>query len=544
MVNPLLASLCGMLASSRPDHPLAAATVLAHLAPREPAAVKAIAGALGTAPRPLKLALLEALDRIGSPLAAGEVLPLLEGTDEEVRGKAIQALVRMGPGAVKPITRRLVDAPAAVRRSLLSVLSRVRTGDARAALMGLLSSGHPEAAREAALALAGGAGGLGRAELAALRSGVESLLRAAPDKAPAGSLSAALSVMAAVGQPAAAAQLLRLTGPRYPEAVRRDALLAVSGVLKGTPMPPRILAGILPLIQNGPSPALRSAALEVLGPSRLPAGAAGTMQALLDHADPAVRRFAARKLGEPGMGGAKSSRRLVALLRGGDPSLRDAASEALGGLPEAAPALLEELIACAEIHRAWTVAHILRRHVERLRRPGVRRLFDKAVPALAADDRIWEPLLHVVRHHDPRLLYEWLMEASEKFRKARKYAEAEACLIPLSRGDHFDSEARYALALAGVRAARAKGGARGADGVEHFRHLVRDPAFPLVDRLKKERARIETEDLYHLGFLLAEGTPEEKDVGAELLKIVAARSGATKLGRSARSKLRVEGLDP
>jgi HEAT repeat protein len=534
-----------MLKATRPEPAMAAALVLGELAPKEPGVVKAIAAALPGAARPLRLALLDTLGRIASPASVPELLAALEGADEEVRDRAIQALIRIGPAAIKPIARQVVDAPPAARRALLAVLARVKSADSLAALLSLLPSGHPEAAREAAHSLVTLSHAMGKAEQARLRAEVDRLLRTPPEKAPTGSLSAALLVLAAVGQPSAAAAVLRLTGAKYPEGVRRDALLAIAAVLKGGLLPPAVLKGILPILQDGPSPALRSAALEALSGVRLPPAAIEPLLRMLDHADPAVRRFAARKLAEPGLGGAKVARRLISLLIDSDPSLRDAASESLGKLPEAAAPLVEELLECAEIHRAWTMAHILKHHASRLRRPMVRQIFDKAVKALVVDDRIWEPLLNVVRRHEPKLVYEWLMEESARFKKARKYSEAEACLIPLSRGDHFDSEARYALALAGLQAARTRPAGRSAgmaQSIDLIRQLVRDPTFPLVDRLKKERGHLESEDLYHVGFALIEGTAEEKEVGADLLRLVAARAGASKLGRAAKNKLRIEGL--
>lgn len=544
-MNALLARICGLLKSPRPEQQMAAAIVLGELAPKDQATIRSLSAALAGASRTLRLAILDTLAQAGSPLAVPDLLPLLESTDDEVREKATHALVRIGPAAIKPIARHILDAPPAARRALIGVLSRVRSADSVQALMSLLPSGHPDAAREAAQALISVSHGMSRSEQTRLRGSVEKLLRTPPDKAASGSLSAALMILGSIGQPGASAGLLRLIGTKYPETVRRDALLAISSVLKGGVMPPRILASILPIIQDGPSPALRSAALEVLGAVELPASALVSVLALIENADPAVRRFAARKLGSKGLAGVKAARRLTPLLADTDPSLREAASEALARIPEASNLLIEDLLDCDDVHRAWALAHILRQHVARLRRPAVRGVFDRAVRALCADDRLWEPLLFVVRHHDPRLMYDWLMEEAARLKKARRYGEAESCLKPLTRGDHFDSEARYALALAGIRAARSRGAgssAGGASALDLFRQLVRDPSFPLVDRLKKERAHLETEDLYHLGFHLSEGTPAEKEVGGELLKIVAARAGTSKLGRSARNKLRAEGL--
>jgi HEAT repeat protein len=544
-MNQTLCRICALLKSQKPELQLAAALVLGEMDAKDPGVVKALSASLAAGSRPLRLLILDTLARIASEVAVPDLLALLESTDEEIREKATRALISIGPAATGPIGRQTLDASPAARRALIAVLSRVKTTDSIQALLSLAGSGHPEAAREAAGALVSLAKAMTRQEQTRLRVRVEKILKAPPDKAPSGSLSAGLQVMAAVGRPGSAPGILRLTALRYSETVRRDALLAISGVLKGGPIPPGILSGFLPIITDGPSPALRSAALEVLGASKLPSSCLDSLLKLLDHSDPAVRRFAARRLGAEEFGGLKACRRLVALLADADPSLRDAASESLGRLAEAGPLLMEEMAGCDEVHHGWAIAHILKRHAARLRLRAVRGVFEKAVEALVSDERIWEPLLYVVRHHDPKLMYDWLMEEAARFKKARKYSQAEACLRPLSSGDHFDSEARYALALAGVKAARLRGGlaARNAGNpADLFRQLVRDPSFPLLERLKKERGHLENEDLYYLGFTLVEGTPAEKEIGGELLKLVAARAGASKLGQSARRKLRSEGL--
>ena len=543
-MNETTSRLVTLLKSPRPDIQMASVLVLGELAPRDASVARALAGMLGTSGRGLRLNVLDSLARIASPAAVPDLLPLLETGDEDVRERATRALTQIGPAAIKPIASQIVDAPPGARRALLAVLSRVKTAESVGALMSLVESGHPEASREAGHALASLSQTMTRAEQARLRATLDKVLKVAPEKSPAGAFSAALQVMATVGQSGAVSRVVKLTGSRYPETVRRDALLALAGMMRGNQLPGTIMAAVMPIIQEGPSAVLRSAALEVLGSAELPSGALDAFLKLLDSRDPAVRRFAARRLGTKEMGGVRASRRLIQILSDADPSMRDAASESLGRLPDATGLLLEELQACDDVHRGWALAYILKHHVSRLRKPQARAVFDRAVSTLLADDRIWEPLLYVVRHHDPKLMYSWLMEESLKLRKARKYADAENLLKPLSRGDHFDSEARFALALSGIKATRSKQGAApgGNHSFELFRQLVRDPTFPLVDRLKKERAHLETEDLYFLGFQLSEGSPDEKEVGGELLKIVAARAGTSKLGKSARSKLRSEGL--
>ncbi len=544
-MNAMLSKICALLESGRADQQEAAAVVLAEIAPKDPKVVRSLGSAATTGPRPVRLRALDALARIGSPAAVPHLLPLLEASDDEIRDRATRALIQIGPSSIKPIARHIAEAPPAARRCLIAVLARVKTSESTRALLSLVESGHPDASREAAQALSSLSREMNRTERTRLRGLVERILKAPPDKAPEGALSAALTVMGATAPASSAATLLRLVGPRYTEEIRRDALLAVAAVLNGGPMPARVLDGVMPLIADGPSPALRSAALEVLSAVQLPASASGSLLGLLEHADPAVRRFAARRLGDKEFAGVKVCRRLLPVLGSGDPALREAAAESLGRQSAAASLLLEELLKCDEIHRCWTIAHTMRPHLSKLRRTAVRKVFDAALGALTTNRRIWEPMLYVVRHHDPKTMYEWLMEASARFKKARKYAESEACLRPLSRGDHFDSEARYALALAGIKAARSRGSASSpaaSQAIDLFRQLIRDPSFPLVERLKKERSLLEVEDLYHLGFQLAEGTLEEKEAGAELLRLVAVRAGSGRIGRSARNKLRSEGL--
>jgi hypothetical protein len=275
----------------------------------------------------------------------------------------------------------------------------------------------------------------------------------------------------------------------------------------------------------------------------IPKGSSTSLIKLLDARDPAVRRFAARKLGN--LGGIRAARRLVALLSDSDPSLRDAVADSLSRMPESVMLLMDLLERQTDIHRAWTVAHIVKNHAQKIPAPILREHIKKTVDLLLRGERIAEPWMHVARHAGPRLLYSALMSRAARLKKARRYAEVEALLRPLLRTEEFDTSARFELALASLRASAYVEGVppRTPDSpLDLFKQLARDPAFPFIQRIRKERGHLDSEDLYWLGFHLAEGAGEEKSIGAELLRMVAQNEGKSKLGRNARNKLKLEDL--
>jgi hypothetical protein len=61
-------------------------------------------------------------------------------------------------------------------------------------------------------------------------------------------------------------------------------------------------------------------------------------------------------------------------------------------------------------------------------------------------------------------------------------------------------------------------------------------AFPLAERLRKERV-LGPDELFYVGFNLAEGHPEGRAVARELLQLLASKYGRTKVGKAAKNKL-------
>jgi len=532
-----------LLKKGKPEHQMAAAIVLGELRARDREAVKALGQTLGPASKQVRAACVEALGKIGSPAGLTFLMPLLEIEDADLRSRALEALSAFGPKAVSFISGRLTDSPPTVRRALVTVLSRIADKRSTDALLSLISSGHPEAARESAHALSERATGMTRAERRAIKSRVERILKAPARKAHGATLSAGLGLLGAFGDTSSAPLILKLAGPGYPETVRKEALLSVGAAIKGTMASMKIVTGIFALLTEKTPHALTTTALEVLYRMEIPKGSSTSLIKLLDARDPAVRRFAARKLGN--LGGIRAARRLVALLSDSDPSLRDAVADSLSRMPESVMLLMDLLERQTDIHRAWTVAHIVKNHAQKIPAPILREHIKKTVDLLLRGERIAEPWMHVARHAGPRLLYSALMSRAARLKKARRYAEVEALLRPLLRTEEFDTSARFELALASLRASAYVEGVppRTPDSpLDLFKQLARDPAFPFIQRIRKERGHLDSEDLYWLGFHLAEGAGEEKSIGAELLRMVAQNEGKSKLGRNARNKLKLEDL--
>ena len=542
-MNPYIRKILALLKGGRPEQQLAAAIMLGELRPKDREAVRLLGQALEAGSKPVRLASIEALGKIGLPAGLPFLMPLLAIEDGDVRTKALEALSAFGPRAVPAVAKRLEEAPPTVRRALITVLARIRDRHATDALLSLIQTAHPEASREASQALTAQAASIPKAERRTLRAHVERILKGPPKKVQPPTLSAGLALLGAFGDPGSAPLILRLAGPGYPESVRREAILALGAALRGTTLPPKILAGLMALLADKAPQSLTTTMLEVLYRLDFPSGAAEPLMGLLEARDPSVRRFAARKLGS--VGGMRASKRLVALLSDPDPSLRDAAADSLSRLPEASALLMDDLVRQSDVHKAWNIAHILKNHAQKIPGAALKVLAKKGIDLILKEERMWEPYLHVVRSADPKMLYGALMAEAARLKRLSRYDEAEAVLKPLLRTEQFDAEARFELALTSLKASANREGVspRSPDSpLDLFRQLAKDPTFPLLQRIKKEKTHLDSEDLYWLGFHLAEGTADEKSLGAELLKMVVTREGKSKLGRNARNKLRLEGL--
>jgi hypothetical protein len=234
-------------------------------------------------------------------------------------------------------------------------------------------------------------------------------------------------------------------------------------------------------------------------------------------------------------------RTLVQQLADSDTARRDAAARSLRKIPAARTALTKEFLACEDPSEAWVIAEILPTYEGKWRRDTLDDVWKRLQTALEAEDRIQGAYLHFLKNTDADYGYEQLVSRGAQLKKAKKYKEAIRFLSPLKDFPTYSEEDKFALAVAQLKLHPHDVGtitARHDPALDLLGDLYRSSAFPLLETLKKEKS-LEPEDLFYVGFRFAEGPAQERSLGEELLEFLADRYPRTKVGKSAKNKLKL-----
>jgi hypothetical protein len=335
-----------------------------------------------------------------------------------------------------------------------------------------------------------------------------------------------------LGRPEARRRLFSFIGREHHPMLRSHALVALLHCLRKEDLRKDEYARLFPLLEEAEFSEVTRMALELLDAHDLPEDSRATLSRLLTSPHAAVQQFALRNLGD--FGTPATVRTLIDQLGDGDYRRRDIAAHSLHKIPEARAALLKELLACEETSKAWSIAELLVSYEGKWRQDVLNGLWKRLQAAIAAEDRIQNSFMHVLRKADGEYVYEQLAAEGARLLKAKKYKETAAFLTPLKEFPEFKPEDKFQLALAQLKAHSQ----RQQPAVELFSEVYRTSAFPLFETLKKEK-KLTPEDLFALGFTFAERPGAERDLGKSLLEHVAAKVPRTKIGKSAKNKLKL-----
>lgn len=513
----------------------AAAIVLAELKPKDGAVVEALGKVLQEANPVLAGTILDAFADMDANAALPHVLPLLNADAMEIKLRAVALVAGAGERVVPEIRRRLEGAKSADRLLLVDLLARIHAKAAFEVLLDLLFDPDFEFVKAVCEAVRRHISNITPRARATLHAQLSAFMKTVKVRDQERVTTSCLLLLGTIGDDGALKVLLDFAEPGHSLYVRRHALIGIKNLAPEGASAAGVARRIAPYLNEEDEGLVRHV-LDILArctSERI------DWAALLESKHAPVRVFAVRRLAMDDA--AAANKRLLSLLKHADMEIREVAAGALAGHKGASRLLLDALEKEHDPDAAWSLAKILKPHSDAI--DG--RRFKKLANLVEADLRRGQPrydaLLYVLRNADPLAADDVILAAGLEQKKGRHWDVAIACLRRLASSDRFDDEARYALSICNLKVSpkditpnrRTEDHAlRGLQG------LLRNPAFKLADRLKKDKT-LDAGDLFYVGFHFAEQTGEEKVFGVTLLEHLAKTAPRTAEGRAAKNKLKL-----
>jgi hypothetical protein len=264
--------------------------------------------------------------------------------------------------------------------------------------------------------------------------------------------------------------------------------------------------------------------------------------ALLQAPDVAVRKTALEKLGE--LDTAPVADALVKELDHPDRSLRDEAILRLTRRKHGRKALVHALLGAGTPDKAWPLARAQASVAKEYPAPVREKCFTQACAYLEAGDRRADPLLFLLREVDAAKLRNRLEVKALTLRKKKDYATALLYLRLLARDPACGFPIRFELAACGLRVSSKDLTAEAwtsDPSLQQFVSLSQHYGAELAAQVQKAKW-LEPEDLYYVGFHLAQKDGPPRTFAGKVLHLVVKRAGKSKIAQAARNKIRTEGL--
>lgn len=467
--------------------------------------------------------------------------PLLEDPDKDIQERAIRLLVTFGPTAIRPTLQSALGGSRMRQINTARVLNVVRSQAAWKGILQILAQNDVECNRAVCDLLTHTLRELTEKEQDTLYSECVSFAESLDEQTQRSSVISAIRLLGQLGRPQSRQWLFQFVSADHHPSLRFHAIVALLHCLRDQKLQKAEVHKLLPILEERDYSDTVRLTLELLETHLLPEDAQPLLSRLVESSHIPIQKFALRKLGE--FESPAVVKTLLQQLGDADAARRDTAARTLRKLPTARAALTKELLSCDDARKAWAIAEILPTYEGKWRKDQLEGLWKRLCDVIEVDDRLRDAYLHVMKHADPSYSYEQLAMCGAQLVKAKKYREAVRFLTPLRDFADFTPEDRFRLAIAQFKLHSHTLGPntqRQDPTLEQFAELYRSSAFPLLESLKKEKV-LEPDDLFYLGFRFAERPGEERDIGKNLLEFLVKKYPRTKVGKSAKNKLKLLG---
>lgn len=539
----LLSVIADLLGHPRAERRAAAAIVLGEIE----AAQEEILEKLRVATRRTDDAVLrrwaaEAIGTIAPKSIVQDLQPLLKDPDRLVRETVSRALATGKGVKTEDIARMLGGGDDKERLAAIVVLGAMETRSARKTLLELLPTAKGRVMDAVIDALRSGLLAVSGPDAVEASEDIEAVIEPKQMTGDPDFGIAIVQLLGYVSHEVSAEALLGIARSSASPEVKGSAIETLRRVIKGKTGHDKFYKGLLEVAEDAALPqAVLIPATEVLASLEVPLELEPRVRALIASTSSTVRRFALRALGD--LDATPPARALAKVVEAGDPAERELALESALKTASGREELARLLGRIKDEGRARSIANGLRPFGQEIKQ-GVRHLLEEAV--IEAPGEVARAILDLIKHagaDSGSSKQGSLFDRALKHKKKNQFSEAIAILRNLCHGADADPEARFQLGVLELKISkRSIGRGPSADPcIGTFAALLRSRDFPIVERLKTEK--LDPEELYFLGFSLAEGSDAEQGLGCDILAYLSEMSPSTKLGKMAKNKLATMGWE-
>jgi HEAT repeat protein len=481
-----------------------------------------------------------AIDAVGK-LKIQDALPTLlarveKGGDEASRAAEVAA--KLGARGARALQEMMHKLAPGQRRYIAAALGSAGNASADAAAVEFLRDKDPGVVESAVRSLIRQVPALTAAKKHSLAEQLLALLKHGKSGLPAASESAALRLLAVVGDAAAEPVFWDYALPPHAADIRAAALQALGGrgVAPNKERMHRLFTNALESDFRLAAPALlmlqqQSATTKTLG----------DWLTLFGASDVGVRRMVLEKVAD--FDTDELAETLLGQIGHPDRAYREAVLARLTGSPRGQKLLQTALVDAETAEAAWSLARILAPFAKDFDAALRDKLFAKACVFHEASDRRAEPFFFFLREADAGALRDRLEARALAARKKKDYETALGYLKMLARDPSIGFSIRLELACCGLKASNKElaSDARANDPtLGQFAHLVQGYAAELIAALEKNKW-LEAEDVHYVGFHFIEKAGSARKFGEDVLKMVVRRWPKAKIAKDAKTKLKAAG---
>ena len=524
-----------------PDHPVetraAAVLILGETATADRDVSAALCERLADDEAAVRLRVIEAVGKLKVQDALPHLLARVEKGGDEASESA-NAAAKLGARGTKALQDLMSKVAPGLRRYIASALGASGSASGDAAAIEFLLDKDPGVVGSAVRSLISQVPTMSAAKKHSLSEQLLHLLKDGKTGLPVASEAAAVRLLAALGDVRAEAVFwVRCVAP-HPLDIRAAALQALGAHAKpGKDQMKRLFACAVEKDFRVAAPALMMLQHQNISDKSL-----ADWLPLLQAPDIAARRLVLEKL--DGYDSAQIADALLPELTHPDRAFRDQVLARLAAMDHGKKALQQALLDAPNADAAWTLARSLAPRAAAFPKPLLDKLFAQACKHHDANDRRADPFFFFFREADAAGLRDRLEQTALNLRKKKAYDEALGYLKMLARDPAVGFSIRFELACVGLKVSAKELASefRAADPcLTAFGHLVQGYEAELLKGLEKAKW-LEPEDLYYLGFHFIEKEGGAKKFGGAVLGMIVKHSPKSKVGKDAKTKLKVSGL--